>query len=248
MKAKPLTQHYHLLTPQERFRLILAASGRDDDVERDRLVRTGKRITVSRQDHAPYAYAFHEVALLTFLMVLEDTSRYFDALASARVFFDDNVEDNGAHESAARTEADNANESTEKEKGEINENGAAEVVSCEEPIPEDDAGGQIWRRCLCLAQAAGYVLLAKVDGWRLFCQQLNVPAFVSWQGLPGFDRLQHGLEHAKDIAFSQEEYLCWLNSIRPKATPKITAISLTVEAVAAMTEEAFQKQVRWLGG
>ena len=81
MKAKPLTQHYHLLTPQERFRLILAASGRDDDVERDRLVRTGKRITVSRQDHAPYAYAFHEVALLTFLMVLEDTSRYFDALA-----------------------------------------------------------------------------------------------------------------------------------------------------------------------
>ena len=83
MKAKPLTQHYPYLTPEDRFRLILAASGRGDEVERDRLIRAGKHITVSRQDHAPYAYAFQEVSRLTFLQVIEevrDTSTSWLAL------------------------------------------------------------------------------------------------------------------------------------------------------------------------
>ena len=41
MNASTVTKHYGLLTPEERFRLILAAGGRGDEAEQDRLVSTG---------------------------------------------------------------------------------------------------------------------------------------------------------------------------------------------------------------
>jgi hypothetical protein len=46
MNSKTLVNHYTQLTPQERFRLILAAIRRDDDVEHERLTNAGKRITL----------------------------------------------------------------------------------------------------------------------------------------------------------------------------------------------------------
>ena len=108
MKAKPLTQHYPYLTPEDRFRLILAASGRGDEVERDRLIRAGKHITVSRQDHAPYACAFQEVSRLTFLQVIEEVARYFDVLAGVAVAFDEYEGDAAQHSAAASEAADAA--------------------------------------------------------------------------------------------------------------------------------------------
>jgi hypothetical protein len=79
MNANAVVKNYGSLTPEERFRLILAASGRGDEAERDRLARAGRRITLSMPDHSPYGHAFQELALLTFVELLEDAARYHDA-------------------------------------------------------------------------------------------------------------------------------------------------------------------------
>src|SRR5262249_54167319 len=79
MNANTVARHYDRLTPEERFRLILAAGARGDDAERDRLAKARGRITLSMQDYAPYAHAFDELALLVYIELLEEAARYFDA-------------------------------------------------------------------------------------------------------------------------------------------------------------------------
>jgi hypothetical protein len=79
MNANAVAKNYGSLKPEERFRLILAASGRSDEAEADRLAAAGDRIQVSRQDHAPYAQAFLEMSWLTFIELVEDVACYFDA-------------------------------------------------------------------------------------------------------------------------------------------------------------------------
>ena len=74
MKAPPLAKNYKALTPEERFRLILAASGRGDEAEAARLVNAGGRITLSVPDHSPYAHAFSDLALMTFIDLLEEAA------------------------------------------------------------------------------------------------------------------------------------------------------------------------------
>src|SRR6516165_8603622 len=48
MKAPPLVKNYYLLTPEERFRLILAASGRGDEAELSRGTKRTRRLTIIR--------------------------------------------------------------------------------------------------------------------------------------------------------------------------------------------------------
>jgi hypothetical protein len=81
--TKALARHYDHLTPQERFRLILAAGSRGDAVERDRLVNSGGHIALSMRDHAPYAHAFDELAFLVFIELLEEAARYLETFAHA---------------------------------------------------------------------------------------------------------------------------------------------------------------------
>src|SRR6516162_9320781 len=99
MKANVVARHYGSLTPEECFRLILAAGSRGDKAEQDRFVRAGQRITLSVQDHAPYAHAFDELARLVFLELLEETAKYFDLFARADdaqdVIDDEEDEDEG---------------------------------------------------------------------------------------------------------------------------------------------------------
>jgi len=80
MKAPPLAKKYDCLTADERFRLIIAAAGRCDDTEQDRLIRAGSRITCSMPDSAPYSYAFNTLAPQVFIDLLEEAARYYDAL------------------------------------------------------------------------------------------------------------------------------------------------------------------------
>jgi hypothetical protein len=76
MNAKAIARYYSsALTPEERFRLILAASERGDESERTRLVSTAPRITLTMPDHSPFAHAFHELSLLIFVELL-DTAAY----------------------------------------------------------------------------------------------------------------------------------------------------------------------------
>ncbi len=80
MNTNAIARNYNQLTPEERFRLILAAGGRGDDAEQDRLVNAGGRITLSFRDHFPYSMAFQELVMLTYMELLDDAALYRDAL------------------------------------------------------------------------------------------------------------------------------------------------------------------------
>ena len=92
------------------------------------------------------------------------------------------------------------------------------------------------------------MLRTKANGWKLFCERLNVPPFLLWEAFPGFDRVQRALARTEKAAFVPEGFLRWLNHVRPKGEPALTAVPLTVEGVAAANEEAFRKRVEWWGG
>src|SRR5262249_18804794 len=96
MNAKAVARHYGSLTPEERFRLILAASGRGDGAERDRLAGAGEHITLSTQDFWPYAQAFDELTQMVYIELQDAAAGYFDALARAdddRAIFGDGDEE-----------------------------------------------------------------------------------------------------------------------------------------------------------
>jgi hypothetical protein len=113
---------------------------------------------------------------------------------------------------------------------------------------EEDRDWAVWHGYLDLALASGYVLRANADGWKLFCEKLNILPFLLWEMLPGFDRLQRALALAEKAAFTPEGFLRWMNRIRPRGKPKLTEVLLTAQAVAKELEEIFREKVQWWGG
>jgi hypothetical protein len=244
--TKALARHYDHLTPEERFRLILAAGCRGDEAERDRLVNSGGRIALSMQDHAPYAHACDELAFLIFIELLEEAARYLEAFAHADdasdILDDDEEADGGEVE-----EEEGGGEDQERkcDNGDEEASGAnANAKAAEEARGERPR----WQRFFDMALAAGFVLRTKTEGWKLFCERMTVPPFALWEHLPGFDRLQRALKLAERAAFAPEGFLRWLNDIRPAGEAKRTEVPLTVEGMAAATEELFRQRVDWWGG
>ena len=218
MNAGAVSRLYGSLTPEERFRLILAASGRGDDAERARLVSAAPRLALPMPDHTPFAQAFHELALLIFIE-LSDAAGYFsEALDHADLVA---AEDEG--EAAAGEEA-------------------AELAS------EGSRKRPTWQRCLDLALGFGFLLRTKAGGWKLFCEPLNVPPCQLWQGLPGLNRLQRALSLTESVAFAPADFLRWLNRTRPKGCPELRDVPLTVAGIAAATEGLFREQAAWWHG
>jgi hypothetical protein len=236
MNANAVAKHYDCLTPEERFRLVLAASGRGDQAERDRLVRAGQWIKLSMQDQAPYAHAFDELALLTYLELLEEAACYLDALDWAG-----NARD-GSGDEEGQAEEDHCEADGDEAEAEADAKAGADRRA------NDARNRPSWQRALDLALAAGFVLRTKADGWKRFCARLSVPPFLLWQELPGFDRLQRSLALAENVAFVPEGMRCWLNAIRPAGVPELTQVPLTIGAVVDATEEAFRRRVQWWGG
>jgi hypothetical protein len=78
MNTNGLAKHYATLKPEERFRLIVAANERGDEAESQRLTRTAKRCTFSNMDYSPFAHALHDLAILTFLELLDEAARHDD--------------------------------------------------------------------------------------------------------------------------------------------------------------------------
>ena len=76
VNTKTLANHYSQLTPEERFRLMMAADARGDETELHRLRDTGTQITLSMPIQAPYAHAFQEMLLSTYIELLEDAALY----------------------------------------------------------------------------------------------------------------------------------------------------------------------------
>jgi hypothetical protein len=234
MNANALAKNYGILTPEERFRLILAAAGRGDEAEQDRLANAGGRVTRIMQDHAPHAIAFNDLGLHTFIELLEEAARYREALvlAGGPGGGDGEDEDCGTAEG--------------EEGGGAEEGPGAKADA--EPAEDDDGGRPAWVRALDLALAAGFVLRVKAEGWKLFCKRLNVPPFVLWECFPGFDRLQRSLALAEKAAFVPEGFLRWLNRIRPAGEPARAEVPFTPRGIADATEEAFRDRVKWWGG
>jgi hypothetical protein len=239
MNANALSKNYDCQTGEERFPLILVASGRGDEVERDRLSNAARRVTLSTSDHAPFAHAFDELLLLTFIELVEDATRFFHALERAN----DDLDLFGGHDNAEEDVDDPA----EGEESEETDEGK-ETKADAEPAKDGTSERSIWQRSLELAYAAGYVLRTKAEGWKLFCERLKVPPFLLVAEMPGFHRLQCALALTDKTAFKTEGMVRWLNSIRPAEDPELTAIGLTVEEVADANAKMFRDRVTWWGG
>jgi hypothetical protein len=235
MNAKGIARNYECLTALERFSLILAASGRGDESERERLVRASRTMTMSMPDHSPYARAFTELSYLTFMELVEEATRYRDAFVHGH---DTPIGSNDQAPEEKDPSKSKPSETREKLDASLEGDSASELV--------DDYSAGL--RSLDLALAAGYVFRTKAEGWKLFCQGLHVPPFLLWEGLPGWERLQQTLSLAEQAAFEPEGFLSWLNRIRPKGKPDLREIPLNVEVIAKTNEEIFRERVGWWGG
>lgn len=98
------------------------------------------------------------------------------------------------------------------------------------------------------ALACGYMLKAKADGWKLFCERLHVPPFVLMDELPGFSRVRRAIKSADNAAFTEEGFLRWLNRVRPEGDPELTEVPISAEQMADAAEDAFRQQADRLGG
>jgi hypothetical protein len=232
VSTKSITQHYECLTPQERFQLILAASGRNDEAERERLLKAGDRINLSMPAHAPYAMAFSEVSYLTFMELVEDAARFFDATDGAKDLAGKfNVPDPSSDDPDETTIINKAHSSSGPQHKSV-EN----AVSFEE-----------WRRTFDIVLALGYILRTKAEGWELFCKRMSVPPFLLWEGFPGNARLKHALATVKRVAFTSQRFLRWINSKRKKSKPLLTAVPLSTDYVAKENANALQIRANWWG-
>jgi hypothetical protein len=169
-----------------------------------------------------------------FLDLLEDVARYDDAWTLARETPAPEAKIGDADEA----EPDEGIQPAD-EPGREHEVGSAGEGAEEHPR---------WLRALDLALAAGYVLRAKADGWKLFCERLSMPHFLFWEMHPGFDRLQRALKLADTAAFTAEGFLHRPNRIRPWGAAEMTELPLTVEGVADGYAKQFRARVEWWGG
>jgi hypothetical protein len=225
--ASAVTRQYGLLTPEERFRLILAAGARGDADEQGRLRRAGGRLTLGLPDHAPYAHAFDELSWLVFIELLDSAAAYLEAFLQA--------------DSAELCNTDEVGEDQGGDEGEGAEAGAAGAGP-------GGAGRSAVDRWLGIALASGLLLKSKADGWKLFCGRLSVPPFAAWAGLPGLARVERALALAQEAAFVPEGLVRWLNGVRPAGAPEVTAVPWTAEEAAAGLDRLFRERVAWWGG
>lgn len=250
MNAKTLADKYDRLTPEETFRLILAAAGRNDEVERERLIQARPPISLKIPDHMPHAIAFGELALYYFIELQDHAASYFDLLVRADLFEESvlappnfggvETDDENLHDEADHRV--NSRESSESDDEESDDD-------CPDWDPDAESPARsAGERCFRAALAEGYVLKAKADAWKLFCKRLDIPPFVLWQGLPGLKRLMVALDLAEKAAFSKEGIVRWLNEVRPAGEPRLTSPPFEVDETADSIAEAFRDRVRWWGG
>jgi hypothetical protein len=79
MNPNGLAKHYPQLTALERFKLVVAAEGRGDDAETDRLINSAEKLSLVASDCLPYWNAWHMLAVLIFVEVTDAAASYHDA-------------------------------------------------------------------------------------------------------------------------------------------------------------------------
>jgi hypothetical protein len=221
------------LTGEERFRLIAAANDRGDAAEADRLASAAKRRHFSEPDHMPFAQAFRDLYLLTFLELVDAAAFYDDTVThwlEDRDTFGDDQADRDVTISRTRRQR-------KKARG--------------DGLGWEDRS-KIVMRAYRISLAAGYMLLTKAAGWKLFCERLNVAPFPLWQHFPGYDRLKSAMERAEQTdpipsAFKPDEFLRWLNEIRPDGNPELAENPMTAERLADSFAGGFKRLAEWCG-
>jgi hypothetical protein len=191
-------------------------------------MRTAGRVGFWMPDHAPWAHAFHEIATLTMMDLVENAAAFDEAFHHAIELMDD-TEDNGDED-----EDEMSDEECESDK--------------EEPSPDVEPANPPWMRAMGVVYAAGFVLKTRTDGWARFCERLNIPPFLLWEALPGYERLQEALEMARERSFDVDGMREWLNRVRPMDAPPSAGPKLSVDGVAEATEAMFADRVRFWGG
>jgi hypothetical protein len=247
MNAKTIAKNYAFLTPEERFRLILAAGARSDETEQERLRQAGQRITLSMSDHAPWAHAFDELALLVFLEILEEAAKHHDA-------FERWCDAGEVWNNEGGTDADQVDEDEDAAAAEDPDSMPAEP-DCRSITSANSDDDGVQARTLNHYLAQGFILRTKLWGWKVLCRRLSVPAFAVWQLLPGFDRLQHAMQLLEDNefrlapVFQPEGRLRWLSRIRPEGAAEPSMENLiSPERFADDLEKVFRRRVEWWGG
>jgi len=82
MDTQLLARHYDKLTPLERFPLIVAASARQDEAERERLVCSAPRTTWQMPHHWGVVRVFESLASFHFMKLLDLAARYCHAFSA----------------------------------------------------------------------------------------------------------------------------------------------------------------------
>jgi hypothetical protein len=62
-----------------------------------------------------------------------------------------------------------------------------------------------------LLLASRYILRARSEGLKLFCERYGISPFLLLEKLPGFEHMKDELELAETRAFSPDDFLRWLN-------------------------------------
>jgi hypothetical protein len=230
---KNLANHYSQLTPEELFRLIMAANARGDEAERDRLANAGKRITLSMSAHSPYALAFGELSFVTYIELLDEAANYLDEHQRAS---------NAVGLVGARMPTRRRMRATTPNEVEP----AAEIAADDADKPP------LWTQS-DVVNVIGFFFKAKLIGWKLFCERWNAAPTALWDhgDYPGLDRLMRTWALVRNgLAFpTTEDAVRWLNTVRPIGDPEVTEANiLTAERVADSLDAQFRERVRWWGG
>jgi hypothetical protein len=136
-----------------------------------------------------------------------------------------------------------------------------DMAKSDDATTEPDAGMDSERskrrsgqRGVDLALATGYLLKARADGWKLFCERMGVPPFAVWELLPGYKRLRFAMNLAKGTpelpgpAFLPEGMIVWLNEIRPAGEPEVRELTATPEYYADAFEKVYRERAAsWSG-
>ncbi len=199
-------------------------------------------------DFYPFAEAFQEITLQTFMELIDLAAHFTEALAHADAS-EIYLSDDDPYEGAA----------DEGEMGEEGTNGGTDGPDTPDDapvaeLPPTDAGEPASeRRMLDTAFAAGFMLKTKAAGWTAFCNRLNVPPLLLWSVLPGYERLQRALALADHAAFDADEFQLWWEGVCRRVDPGGSKPAMlrrhyTAEAEANATEAAFRERAAWWSG
>jgi hypothetical protein len=215
MKLDSLAKQYDRLTVEERFVLTVQAIGRADGAELDRLTAVAARKRVSTVDTYAHLESWLSVMFLSFLELVDRAAFLNESITCWR----DQMRDEDLRWQQGATEKNNG-----------------------EPL-STRLGPAVF--------AAGYLLKTRMAGWELWCKRRKLPALAFFQELPGYDRLQRALaltresrDRAWGFAFSPNEMLNWLNTMRDQGRPELVELPCTAERYADEYEWRFQDRCR----